>query len=71
MDDVKLTEGVAFELKPGKEYLLIFPRGSLSRADAARLPFKGVTALIDGNPKDVKIIEDNRKATEEKDAATT
>lgn len=73
MSDVKLVEGVAFKLEPGKKYLFIFDRTMISKSDVAKLGdvlhkdgIQGVSVLLHGDPKTVQIIEDNRKATEAK-----
>lgn len=70
MTKVELVKGEAFELKPGKKYLLIFSQGSISKRTALDVAealgayeVEGVQVLVDGDPKDVKIIEDNRNAT--------
>lgn len=68
--DVKLVEGTAFKLEEGKKYLIIFDKRMISRRDAAKLSGNGVCVLIDGNPQNVQIIEDNRKATESVDDHT-
>lgn len=72
--EVKLVEGVAFKLEPDKKYLLIFDRHTVRINDVVKLgeliKKKGINSLallLNGDPKTVQIIEDNRKATEEKD----
>lgn len=75
MADVKveLVKGESFVLQPGKKYLLIFNRGDITEADRRHLSealnhegMNGVSVLINGDPKDVKVIEDNRDATTQK-----
>ncbi len=66
---VEIVKGTAFELQPGKKYLIIFDKRHVSAKTISNLRMDGIDAtvlLLDGNPKDVQIIEDNRKATEEK-----
>lgn len=69
-EKVELAKGEAFELKPGRQYLLIFSKRDISRDTTHQLcealksqKIEGVIALIEGDPKDVKVIEDNRNAT--------
>jgi hypothetical protein len=75
MADVKveLVKGESFVLQPGKKYLLIFNRGDITEADRRRLSealnrqgADSVSVIINGNPKDVKLIEDNRDGTTQK-----
>lgn len=68
---IKLVKGTVFEIDPTKRYLVIFDRQHISPADVRDLGMQmhneSLLVLINGNPQDVKVIEDNRKATEAKE----
>jgi hypothetical protein len=68
-----LSEAAAFKLDPSKKYLLIFDKKTIRREDVIKigeiLKREGVwsmSIILHGDPKSVQIIEDNRKATEER-----
>lgn len=67
---IKLVKGTVFEIDPTKRYMVIFDRQHITKQDVGLLDLAmhndSVMVLINGNPQDVKVIEDNRKATEAK-----